>query len=179
MKIIILGVINEKEQIKQKPKFIDGQNVKYAGIVVAIKKKYTRNNKIMAFITIEDLYGTTEIIAFENVCSSAGDILKEEEIIIVEGRLSIREDEKSIIIANKIQELVEEKILKLNITKATEEEKEKLRILIRNSKKEKNNIKVQIKINEEIRSCGEIYFTEENKKLFIDILGEDNIIIES
>ena len=44
----------------------DGQNVKYAGIITSIKKKYTKNNKLMAFITVEDLYGTTEIILFES-----------------------------------------------------------------------------------------------------------------
>ena len=42
----------------EKPKYHDGQNVKYAGIITSIKKKYTKNNKIMAFVTIEDLYGT-------------------------------------------------------------------------------------------------------------------------
>ena len=37
-------------------RFKDGQKVKCAGIIVNIKKKYTKSNKIMAFITIEDLY---------------------------------------------------------------------------------------------------------------------------
>ena len=34
----------------------DGQTVKFAGIINSIKKKYTKNNKLMAFVTIEDLY---------------------------------------------------------------------------------------------------------------------------
>ena len=55
-----------------KPKYQDGQNIKYAGIITAIKKKYTKNNKIMAFVTIEDLYGTAEIIVFENAYLKAG-----------------------------------------------------------------------------------------------------------
>ena len=49
----------EENQIQQetKIKFKDGQSVKYAGIITSIKKKYTKNNKIMAFVTVEDLYG--------------------------------------------------------------------------------------------------------------------------
>ena len=33
----------------------DGQFVKYAGIITSVKKKYTKNNTIMAFVTVEDL----------------------------------------------------------------------------------------------------------------------------
>ena len=42
-------------------KYKDGQNIKYAGIISSIKKKYTKSNKLMAFVSIEDLYGTAEI----------------------------------------------------------------------------------------------------------------------
>ena len=45
--------------------FKDGQEVKIAGIVTSIKKKFTKTNKIMAFVSIEDLYGTAEVIVFE------------------------------------------------------------------------------------------------------------------
>ena len=90
-----------------KPKFVDGQKVKYAGIITSIKKKYTKNNKIMAFITIEDLYGTAEIIAFENAVVNAGKSLIEENIVVVDGRLSIRDDQEPTIIANEIKDLGE------------------------------------------------------------------------
>ena len=80
----------------------DGQNVKYAGIITSIKKKYTKNNKLMAFITVEDLYGTTEIILFESAYQNSSNSLVEENVVMIEGRLSIREDEDVKIIANKI-----------------------------------------------------------------------------
>ena len=65
-------------------KFTDGQKVKYAGIITQIKKKYTKNNKIMAFVTIEDLYGTVEVIVFENAYMNAGKSLVEENIVMVD-----------------------------------------------------------------------------------------------
>ena len=162
----------ENSQTKnRRPKFVDGQKVKYAGIITSIKKKYTKNNKIMAFITIEDLYGTVEIIAFENAVIGAGRSLVEENIVIVDGRLSIREDQEPTIIANEIKELGEEKprVVTFDITDFTEEQKEKLRCAIKYFSGDKNNMNVQVKVGEDIRPCGAIYYNDEIKKIFDDI----------
>ena len=154
--------------------FVDGQKVKYAGIITSIKKKYTKNNKIMAFITIEDLYGTAEIIAFENTVINAGKSLIEENIVIVEGRLSIRDEEQATIIANEIKDLGDEKqkILSIDITNLSEEQKEKLRNLIKYFCGDKNNMNVQIEINGETKPCGQIYFNEEIFQIFQEIVGD-------
>lgn len=172
----------EMELLKQtsKPKYKDGQMVKYAGIITSIKKKYTKNNKIMAFVTIEDLYGQAEILCFENAYIKAGKSLVEENIVIVDGRLSIREDETTTIIANNIRDFgeVKRKILILDITNSEEEEKNKLRGALLYFKGDKNNINVQIKINEETKPCGQIYLTEEILKVFQGILGIERVKIK-
>lgn len=158
-------------QPHQKNKFVDGQKVKYAGIITSIKKKYTKNNKIMAFITIEDLYGTAEVIAFENAVINAGKSLIEENIVIVDGRLSIREDADATIIANEIKDLSDEqpKVVTFDITNFTEEQKDKLRNAIKYFSGDKNNMNVQVKIGDEIKPCGAIYYNEEIKKIFDEI----------
>ena len=56
----------------------------------------------MAFVTVEDLYGTAEIIVFESAYLNAKGTLVEENIVLVDGRLSIREDDRTTIIANEI-----------------------------------------------------------------------------
>ena len=172
----------EMELLKQasKPKYKDGQMVKYAGIITSIKKKYTKNNKIMAFVTIEDLYGQAEILCFENAYIKAGKSLVEENIVIVDGRLSIREDETTTIIANNIQDFgeVKRKILTLDITNSEEEEKNKLRGALLYFKGDKNNINVQIKIDGETKPCGQIYLTEEILKVFQEILGIEKVKLE-
>lgn len=134
----------------------------------------------MAFITIEDLYGTAEIIAFENAYMKSGKSLVEENIVMVEGRLSIREDDTTTIIANEIKDFGEQKqkILTLNITNALEEQKDKLRGALRYFNGDKNNINVQIKIEEQTKSCGQIYLTEEILKIFQDILGREEVKID-
>ena len=163
----------------EKPKYQDGQNVKYAGIITSIKKKYTKNNKIMAFVTIEDLYGTAEVIVFENAYLKAGNSLVEENIVMVDGRLSIREDDTTTIIANEIKDFGEQKqrILTLDITNLDEEHKSKLRGAICYFQGDKNNINVQIKVGEEYKPCGQMYVTDEILKFFGELIGAENVTI--
>ena len=169
------------ELLKQnvKPKYHDGQFIKYAGIITSIKKKYTKNNKIMAFVTVEDLYGTAEMILFENAYIKAGKSLIEENIVLVEGRLSIREDDTTTIIVNDMKDFVEEKqkVLILDITESSEEEKDKLRGALRYFNGDKNNINAQIKIGEEIRPCGQIYLTDQILEVFKEIVGSEKAVI--
>ena len=208
----------------------DGKQVKYVGIITSIKKKYTKRNTLMAFMTVEDLYGSTEIIVFDSCYSKAQNILLEENIVLIDGRLSIREDEAVKIIANNITEFNETKgdrhissqyinynsnknyvgvgvlddpqtnnyieqnvnnvgaddpvrpnnnsrpkILLLDITNASEIQKDKLRGAIRFFSGDKNNVAVQVNINGEIKPSGAIYCNEEILEQFKEILGNDNV----
>ncbi len=172
-------MLTEEGVRNEKPKFVDGQKIKYIGIITSIKKKYTKNNKIMAFVTIEDLYGTAEIIVFENAYLTAGKSLVEENIVVVDGRLSIREDDTTTIIANELKDFgnQKQKIFTLDITNANEEEKEKLRGALRYFNGDRNNMNVQIRIEKELKPCGQIYWTEQIQGVFEDILGKENVDI--
>lgn len=96
----------------------DGQRVAIAGIVMERKNKVTRNNNMMAFVTLEDLYGAIECIIFPAIYEKSYSLIEEDSIILVEGRLSISEVEDPKIIVEKlspIQKLNFEKIyLKLS-----------------------------------------------------------------
>ena len=174
-----LNIANQMQNSKN-TKYKDGQEVKYVGIISKIKKKFTKTNKIMAFITIEDLYGTAEVLAFENTYIKSGASLIEENIVLVKGRLSIRDGEKTTIIANEITNFSEKKskVLSLDITGVTEETKVKLRGAIKYFNGEMNNIRVQIKDGEKILPCGAIYCTEEIMQVFVEILGNEKVKIE-
>ena len=174
-----LNIANQVQNSKN-IKYKDGQEVKYVGIITKIKKKFTKNNKIMAFITVEDLYGTAEVLAFENTYMKNEASLIEENIVLVKGRLSIRDGEKTTIIANEISDFSEKiiKVLSLDITGVTEETKVKLRGAIKYFNGEMNNIRVQIKDGEIILPCGAIYLTQEIMQVFIEILGNEKVKIE-
>ena len=157
----------------------DGKIVKLAGIVTSVKKKYTKNNTIMAFVTLEDLYGTCEIIVFDSCYSRSQTILIDENVVIVDGRLSVREDEAIKIVANNIKELKKDeekpskKILTLDITDSNEQEKAKLRGAIKFFSGDKNNMPVQVKIGENLKPCGAIYLTDKILEEFEKIVGKD------
>jgi DNA polymerase-3 subunit alpha len=160
--------------------FKDGQMVKIAGIISSVKKKYTKTNKLMAFVTIEDLYGQAEIILFENCYQNCSDILMNDKIVVIEGRLSIREDEATKIVANKITEFGEKKDKKfvIDITSLQDETKEKLRGAIKFFSGERNNIAIMVKENDELKPCGGIYLTEEIQKQFEEIVGKTRVSIQ-
>ena len=165
--------IDEEEQIQksEKPKFNDGQNVEYAGIITKIKKKFTKNNKLMAFITIEDLYGTAEVLAFENTVISAEKVLIEENVVLVSGRLSIREDQDATIIANDIKNLddIKQNVITVDITDFSEERKEKLRCAIKYFSGDRNNMNIQVKVGDKILPCGAIFYNEKVKEIIDNI----------
>ena len=169
-----------KEEQTEKLQFKDGQNVKYAGIITSVKKKYTKTNKIMAFVTVEDLFGQAEIIVFENAYLSSQKSLIEENIVLVDGRLSIRENEETKIIAKQITDfgVKKHKVLIFDITDLEEETKAKLRGAIKYFSGEKNNISVQIKIDNEFKPCGAIFVTDEILKVFEEILGKERVEVK-
>ena len=169
--------INEGEEELYK----DGQNVKYGGIITAVKKKYTKNNNIMAFVTIEDLYGSLEIIVFESCYNRVSNILMEDNIVIVDGRLSIREDEEVKIVANNIRELKKEggrKTLNIDISNMSDEQKQKLKGAIKFFNGEKNNIEILIKDGEEIKRSGNIYLTLEILEELKKIVGKEKVEVK-
>lgn len=121
----------------------------------------------MAFVNIDDLHGTIETIAFENTYGRYEQYLIEDNIVLIEGRLSIREDEGAKIIVFSVKELTSEdetKSINIDITEFTEEQKENLRKIIRYySKFENINCEISVTINGEKRPCGKILLNEESE----------------
>ena len=177
------------EEFGKTIEYRDNQNVKYAGIITKIKKKFTKNNTIMAFVTVEDLYGSLELIVFDRVYHQSQNDLIEENVVLVEGRLSIREEEPVKIVAERIKELnssstcqegTADKIneISINITNLSETEKEKLRGAIKFFVGDRANVKLEIVQDGQAKPCGGIYMTDEILKEFKEIVGEENIVLK-
>jgi DNA polymerase-3 subunit alpha len=86
----------------------DGSRVVMGGIIIKKQNKITKNNNMMAFITLEDLYGTVEGIIFPKVYDDCKDILYEDNIVLVEGTIDTSEEEAPKLIINKVTELKKE-----------------------------------------------------------------------
>lgn len=85
--------------------FSDGERVVVGGIISSVSRKVTRNNTIMAFITLEDLTGTIEAIVFPKTLEKINSLINEEQLVIIKGRVSIREEEMPKLICEDIQPL--------------------------------------------------------------------------
>ncbi len=77
--------------------------VSVAGIVQAVKMKTTRNNSMMAYVTVEDDTASMEMLAFSNVLSQNGGYIKENMAVVVTGRLSLRDDKEPQIVINRVR----------------------------------------------------------------------------
>jgi DNA polymerase-3 subunit alpha len=85
---------------------IDGMPVTVGGIITEKKTKTTKSNNLMAFITLEDLYGTMEVIVFPAVLNKYPGIISEESIVLINGRISIKEEEQPKIICDQVKPLI-------------------------------------------------------------------------
>ena len=173
----------ELQETGKLKKHKEDEYIKTAGIISKVKKKITKNNSMLAFVTIDDLYGSFEVIVFESVFNKCSYAIEEEKIVFVEGRLSIREDEPTKIVASNIKEMVLEdetcyKEINVNITDFSEEKKQKLRDLIKLYSKMKDaETKISVTINGEVRDCGKIFMDKKIEKKIKELFGESNIKI--
>ena len=81
----------------------DEEIVSVAGIVQAVKMKTTRNNSMMAYVTVEDDTAAIEMLAFSNVLNQYGGYIRENAPVVVVGRLSLRDDKDPQIVINRVR----------------------------------------------------------------------------
>ncbi len=79
----------------------DDQIISIAGVVQSIKMKTTRNNSMMAYVTLEDDTAAVEMLAFSNVLSQYGGYLQENKPVVITGRLSLRDDKDPQVVINR------------------------------------------------------------------------------
>ena len=80
----------------------DGQSVVVGGIITEKTVKYTKNNKVMAFLTLEDLVGTVEIIVFPRDYEKNHLLMDEESKVFIRGRVAAEDERASKMICEQI-----------------------------------------------------------------------------
>lgn len=80
----------------------DGETAVIGGIITDKKIKYTKNDKVMAFIQLEDLLGTIEIIVFPKDYEKNTDRLFEDNKVFIRGRISVEEEKDGKLICERI-----------------------------------------------------------------------------
>ncbi len=101
------GVINSLKDDEDISEYLnlDEKEVILGGMIVNKRIQTTKRNDIMAFLEIEDLFGTIEVIVFPQVLKQYNEILNEDNIVYIKGRLSIKEEEGAKLIAKYITDI--------------------------------------------------------------------------
>jgi len=133
----------------------DRQEVVIGGLIRDVSIKSTKNNKMMAFLTIEDLYGTVEVVVFPKDYEKYSQKLVADNKVFIQGRVSEKDDEKSSLTCSKIT-LFDEVPSQLWIRFANKEEYDKLQEEMFEMLKYSDGNDVVV-----------VYFVEEKQKLLL------------
>ena len=172
-------------------KNFDGKRVKVVGIIESINKKFTKNQKIMEFVKFEDLYGTMELIVFPQKYEQYSDILNEDEILIVSGRLNIIEGEDPKILVDNIQSIK-------TISNVEKQDETQPKLFLRITKNMPSYILDKVKpvlLNSKGNTQSNIYFEEKRQNYLlgnefrisveddtidelVSLLGRENVVLK-
>ncbi len=83
-------------------KELDGRVVNVICAVVKVKFLTTKSNSTMAFVTVEDLTGTMEVLLFPKVLAGGGSAVRENAVVLIRGRVSVKEDEPAKLVADEV-----------------------------------------------------------------------------
>lgn len=104
----IFSVTGEDEEFESKLK--DGTSISLGAIISIVNIKTTRRNDVMAFITLEDKFGSIEGVVFPKVYQKLSRFIYEDNIVLVKGKLSVREDENAKILIDDISPVSNEAV---------------------------------------------------------------------
>ena len=142
------------------PELTDGATVTMGGIIGSFKKINTRSGSSMAFISVEDLYGSIECVAFPNVFDKIKSFVAADKVVRLSGKMQLEEEKAPVIILDKMQEYTAESAagdsenaraqvkpcesaLWLNASKLTEEEFDDFILLFSHYGNGKTTIKIK------------------------------------
>ena len=129
------GKINSLKEDMEAYLNLDEKEVILGGMIANKRIQTTKKNDIMAFLELEDLYGTIEVIVFPQTLKQYNSILNEDNIIYIKGKLSIKEEESAKLIAREIRDINDKDSLKINNHNSS---------YIKNKKQSKTGIFVKI-----------------------------------
>ena len=87
------------------PDIYDGMSVTVAGIIDGVKTLIDKNGRQMAFVDMEDMYGALEVIVFASVYEKYRDLVREDGIVIIKGRLNFKEGETPKVLAETVTDI--------------------------------------------------------------------------
>lgn len=91
-----------EEANEQTGRHQDGETLTLLGVISSVKLKVTKNGSRMAFILLEDMYGSIELLVFPNVLERYGELVAEGNVVVVKGRLSLTEEKDAKLVCDTL-----------------------------------------------------------------------------
>ncbi len=167
------------DEIKEAP-ITDGKMVVIGGMITDKTVKFTKNNQAMAFITLEDLVGTVEVIIFPRDYEKYRDLLEEDAKIFVYGKASVEEEKDAKLICQEIRSFTDAP-KEIWIQFATKEEFDQHQQTLFNTlhgNEGNDSVVIYIANPKAIKRLGNnwgITANEDTKNALIDIFGQENV----
>ena len=180
-------VVRMGDLMSEDSRFKDEQIVSVAGIVQAVKTKTTRNNSVMAYVTVEDDTAAIEMLAFSNVLGQYGAYLKEGQPVVITGRLSLRDDKEPQIVIDRARLITDFSppeqpepalggTLYLKLDSEEDPRYQKVRSIV-NMFPGDNVVKVFFADTRKMRGA-RAFFREDMLRELENVLGKDNVVLK-
>ena len=95
-------IVGEERTVAEK------ESVRVAGIVTSVTRKTTKKDEQMAFFTVEDRYNEIECLLFPRQLAAAAPLLQPDAALLIEGNLSVRDEEAPKILVSRVMPLIED-----------------------------------------------------------------------
>ena len=102
-----IGACRIADLMGEEARRYDGKHVNIVCAVIKSKFMTTRSNTMMAFTNVEDLSGTIEIIVFPKVLADCRSALQDNAVVVINGRVSVKDEENAKLVAEKITPIEE------------------------------------------------------------------------
>lgn len=158
----------------------DGSTAVIGGMITAKTIKYTKNNKTMAFLTLEDLVGTVEVVVFPRDYEKNSQFLSEERKVFVRGRVNCEDDKPSKLICEKIwpfEEIPQELWVQFADMKEYKEKEKQLFDILRHSEG-KDHVAIYVRSERAVRKLGDNWTVngdEAMQQKLAQLFGKENI----
>ncbi len=105
--VSIGSILSDFQREEGPQEYRDNQRVSVAGIISTYRTRTTRNNTLMAYVTLEDDTASMELLCFSRVLEESGSYIREKSAILVTGKISVRDEKEPQLMVDAIRPLTE------------------------------------------------------------------------
>ena len=87
----------------EKNEYADGQTVTLLGMIDKVQLKTTRNNTQMAYVMLEDMYSSLELVVFSRALEQVKPLLRTGQVVVVHGKINVKEEEPPVVLVSTME----------------------------------------------------------------------------